>query len=153
MAGAWNSSTRPEDNPSSPYFLHPNENPSLVLVSSILTGSNYHQWNRAMHMALLSKNKIKFVDGSIPVPMRTEPLFSAWERCNNMVISWLIHAVSPQIAQSIMWLDSAFDIWQDLKARFSQNNSFRICDLQMEVYTLQQGTLSVQEYFTKLKIL
>lgn len=29
-------------NTSNPYFLHPNENPTLVLVSPILSGPNYH---------------------------------------------------------------------------------------------------------------
>ncbi|MCI78498.1 hypothetical protein A2U01_0099768, partial [Trifolium medium] len=34
------------------YFLHPNENPSLVLVTPPLSGPNYHSWSRAMTMAL-----------------------------------------------------------------------------------------------------
>ncbi|XP_052489790.1 uncharacterized protein LOC105764346 [Gossypium raimondii] len=37
--------------PSSPYYLHPNENPALVLVSPVLSSSNYHFWSRAMTMA------------------------------------------------------------------------------------------------------
>lgn len=39
-------------NPSNPYFLHPNENAAFVLVSPVLTGSNYHLWARLMQMAL-----------------------------------------------------------------------------------------------------
>ncbi|KAJ8747272.1 hypothetical protein K2173_014518 [Erythroxylum novogranatense] len=104
-------------------------------------------------MSLLSKNKLSFVDGTILPPSRTDSLFVPWERCNNLVISWLIHSISSSIAQSIIWLDSAYEIWNDLKARFAQSNSFRICDLQLEIYTCQQGVLSVHEYFTKLKIL
>ena len=55
--------------------------------------------------------------------------------------------------QSIIWIDSALEIWNDLHSRFSQSNFFRICDLQMEIFNIQQGSLSIQEYFTKLKIL
>ncbi|MCI39626.1 hypothetical protein A2U01_0060858 [Trifolium medium] len=29
-----------------PYFMHPNENPALVLSSPILNGGNYHSWSR-----------------------------------------------------------------------------------------------------------
>ena len=136
MATAWNTSHRQDDNPSSPYFLSSNESPTLVLVSTVLDGPNFHQWHRAMSMALLSKNKLQFVDGSIPVPARGDATFSAWQRCNNMVISWLIHSVSSSIAQSIIWIDSALEIWNDLHSRFSQSNFFRVCDLQTEIFNL-----------------
>ena len=46
--------------PSSPYFLHPNESPAPVLIYTLLNGSNYHAWSRAMKMSLLSKNKLTF---------------------------------------------------------------------------------------------
>ncbi|OMO95912.1 NB-ARC domain-containing protein [Corchorus capsularis] len=114
---------------------------------------NFYQWERAMQMALLSKNKLDFVDGTIPVPASTAPLFLAWKRCNNLVISWLVHSVSASIAQSILWLDSAPAIWKDLKARFGQTNSLCICDLQTEIHSCVQGSLTVHDYFTKLKIL
>ena len=51
--------------PMNPYFLHPGESPGLVLVSTPLIESNYHFWSQAMIMALESKNKIGFVNGSI----------------------------------------------------------------------------------------
>ena len=37
--------------PSSIYFLHPNENPSLILVSTPLIGLNYHSWARTTKMS------------------------------------------------------------------------------------------------------
>ncbi|KAJ9185480.1 hypothetical protein P3X46_005113 [Hevea brasiliensis] len=61
-------------NPSNPFFLHPNENPVLFLVSPA----------RAMRMSLLSKNKIKFIDGTMIVPPVTDLMYPAWERCNMM---------------------------------------------------------------------
>ncbi|XP_021631768.1 uncharacterized protein LOC110629163 [Manihot esculenta] len=69
-------------NPSNPYYLHPNENPSLVLVSTLLNEKNYHPWARAMKMALLSKNKYRFVDGTLPAPQIADPMRVAWQRCN-----------------------------------------------------------------------
>lgn len=67
----------PAHNPSSPYALHPNENPVLVLVSPALTKSNYLSWSRVMRIALWSKNKLKFVDGTLKIPAVDDPLFSA----------------------------------------------------------------------------
>ncbi|XP_028783620.1 uncharacterized protein LOC114739708 [Neltuma alba] len=109
---------------SSPYYIHPNENPALVLVSPPLDGSNYHGWSRAMRMALLSKNKLKFVDGTLSRPSSTDNFFPAWERCNNLVQGWLTKSLTPTIAKSILWLDSASEIWKDLQSRYSYSILF-----------------------------
>ncbi|KAK4273339.1 hypothetical protein QN277_021762 [Acacia crassicarpa] len=57
--------------PSSHFYIHPNENPALVLVAPPLDGANYHSWSKSMHMALLSKNKLQFIDGSLVPPSST----------------------------------------------------------------------------------
>lgn len=57
---------KPLQDPFSPYFLNYGDNLALSLVSMPLTANNYHLWERLMHKALVSKNKFKFVDGSIP---------------------------------------------------------------------------------------
>ncbi|XP_016680477.1 uncharacterized protein [Gossypium hirsutum] len=106
-----------------------------------------------MTMALLSKNKLKFVDGTITVLIKTDPLYPAWERCKTMVISWLLHSISPSIMNSILWLDFAYEIWHDLRERFSQRGIFRIFDLQEEISAFKQDDRSVTDYFTELKIL
>lgn len=62
--------------PSNSNFLHPNENPTLVLVSPVLTESNYHSWAKAMKIALASKNKLRFINGILPTPAKTNPMFS-----------------------------------------------------------------------------
>ncbi|KAK4269227.1 hypothetical protein QN277_022413 [Acacia crassicarpa] len=66
-----------------PYYLHPNENPSLILVSPVLSDPNYHSWARAMRMALMSKNKTCFIDSSSSLPQKIDSLYSAWERSDS----------------------------------------------------------------------
>ncbi|XP_061369603.1 uncharacterized protein LOC133312431 [Gastrolobium bilobum] len=140
-------------NQASPYFLHSNENPSLVLVSTLMNGKNYHGWARAMKMALVSKNKFSFVNGTISVPDFLDPRYAAWERCNTMVLSWLHCSIYDSISQSTLWMDKASDVWNDLKERFSQADIFRISDLQDDLYKLRQSDTSVTNYYTQLKIL
>ncbi|KAK7332845.1 hypothetical protein VNO80_29601 [Phaseolus coccineus] len=91
----------PSGDPSSAYYLHPGENPGAVLVHPQLSEQNYHSWSRNMRIALLSKNKLKFVDGSIEMPECHDPLFEAWERCNVMVLSWINRTLSTQISESV----------------------------------------------------
>ncbi|KAM6569332.1 hypothetical protein CsatB_017317 [Cannabis sativa] len=139
------------DNASSPFFLSSGDHPGLVLVSTVLTGVNYQSWKRGIMMALAAKNKIAFIDGSIPRPESGNTLLPSWLRCNNMVMSWLVNSVSPEIAQSIMYFDQATDMWQDIAERFNEGNGPRVFQLQTQLTRLQQGDNSVTSYFTKLK--
>ncbi|GAU51749.1 hypothetical protein TSUD_415410 [Trifolium subterraneum] len=134
-----------------PYFLHPNENPGLILVTPPLSGTNYHSWSRAMTMALKSKNKLRFVNGFLPRPDDKDHDSLAWDRCNTMIMSWISNAVDADISQSVLWMDTASEIWQDLKERFYQGDVFRISDIQEEIYTLKQGDNSISAYYTKMK--
>jgi len=55
-------------NPANPYFLHPGENPVVVLVSPLLTESNFYQWEHDTVVALESKNKEHFLFGTLSSP-------------------------------------------------------------------------------------
>ena len=102
----------------SPYQLHSGDHPGLVLVSHQLTGPNFHTWRRAMTMALTAKNKLVFVNGTLPRPISTDLVFTVWSRCDSMVSSWILNAVSKEIADSLLYLDSALAIRSDLCERF-----------------------------------
>nr|KYP65401.1 hypothetical protein KK1_011634 [Cajanus cajan] len=111
--------TDPSLNPSSPFFIHPSESPTSVVVPPALTGPNFHSWSRSFRMAMISKNKMAFLTGTVPVPTATDPSFPSWERYNTLIMSWLLNSLSPSIAQSVIYFDRAIDIWTDLKERFS----------------------------------
>ena len=64
-AGSGTVTTDPTLNPSSPYFIHPSEGPSSVSITPILDGTNYHSWSKAFRMALISKNKMAFILGTL----------------------------------------------------------------------------------------
>ncbi|XP_019435943.1 PREDICTED: uncharacterized protein LOC109342409 [Lupinus angustifolius] len=139
-------------NPRNPFFLHPGDNPGAILVSTPLDGTNYNSWSRSMKRALLSKNKFKFVDGSILMTENDDILFDDWERCNTMVISWITRSLNPQIAQSTVYIESAEELWKDLKERFSKGDYFRISDLLQELHSIKQGDRDLSHYFTDLKV-
>ncbi|XLT60158.1 hypothetical protein HN873_052762, partial [Arachis hypogaea] len=51
-------------------------------------------------MAVISKNKRGFLIGIIASPSTDNPLFTTWERCDNLVLLWLFHSLFPSITQS-----------------------------------------------------
>jgi hypothetical protein len=136
---------------SNPLYLHNGDNPGSNLVSQLLTGENYYTWSRSMLMALTAKNKVLFINGGLPKPDASNPDFLPWTRCNNMVLSWIINSVSKEIGVSIICVDTAEAMWNDLKDRFSQQNGPRIFQIQKSISDLRQENLSVSNYFTILK--
>jgi len=46
-----------------------------------------------------------------------------------LVVPWMLKVVSPYFAHNIICMDNAFDIWNDLKERFTQKDMIRIFDL------------------------
>ncbi|KAL5813094.1 hypothetical protein ACOSQ3_028044 [Xanthoceras sorbifolium] len=141
------------DDSSSPFFLHHSDNPGLMLVSHTLTRDNYASWSRAMLIALLVKNKFGFVNGTINKLEGTDPsLLNSWTRNNNVVISWILNSVSKEISASVIFVDLASEIWNDLSDRFQQRNGPRIFQLRRGLMNLSQEQNSVSIYFTKLKL-
>lgn len=105
-----------------PFVLHSGDHPSLILVSHVLTGPNYNTWSRVMKMALNAKNRLGFIDNTLKQPAVDDPNANVWSRCNSMVTSWLLNAVSKEIADSLLYLGSAKDVWDDLHDHFKQSN-------------------------------
>jgi hypothetical protein len=139
--------TDPSQNP---YYVHPNESATAALVSPLLDGKNYHTWSRSMLKAVIMKNKLRFLDGSCPIPDDFDPTYEPWIRCNNLVLSWLMNSVTPTISQSLVYTDTAAQAWTDLKARFSRADRVRVSSLQRDIYALRQESSSITEFFTKL---
>lgn len=106
-----------------------------------------------MRIALSVKNKLGFIDGSIPQPDDSDPnLLNFWFR-NNVVISWILNSVSKEISASILFSDVATETWKYLHERFQQINGPRIFELQRALFNHTQDQNSVAVYFTKLKTL
>ena len=105
-----------------------------MLTSQPLTGpENYMSWARSVFLALSSRNKFGFVDGSIVEPDSSSSLYKSWSRCNTTVLSWLTNSLSLDLKASVMYINNARDLWIDLKDRLSQGNTPRSFELRKEI--------------------
>ncbi len=59
-------------------------------------------------MALTAK--IGFVNGSIKPMSLGSPSFNNWKRCDTVVLSWILNSLSKEIAGSVIYLDTTFDV-------------------------------------------
>ena len=88
-----------------------------------------------MTLALNAKNKLGFVNGTIKAPLEeTHPNdYATWSRSNDMVHSWIVNTINPEISDSVIYYTTAHEVWEDLCERFSQSNEPRIFEIQREI--------------------
>ncbi|XP_075088510.1 uncharacterized protein LOC142170486 [Nicotiana tabacum] len=106
-----------------------------------------------MRVALLVQNKLDFVDGTCVKGSYKGELEIQWERCNDVVVSWLGRTVASELVPNIMYASSAKKVWDEFKERFDKDNLTSIYQLWVEIASLKQGTESVASYFSKMKYL
>ncbi|KAF5447886.1 hypothetical protein F2P56_033403 [Juglans regia] len=134
----------------SPYFLTAADNPGATLVPELLTGDNYPSWRRSMRMALNAKNKFVFVDGTLTKPADVS-IATLWERCCDMVLSWLLNSIDKSLRQSLIYCQNPFEVWKDLDHQFSQSNHPRLYRLKHDLVNLCQDSMTVTAYYNTIK--
>uniref|UniRef100_A0A803LWM9 Retrotransposon Copia-like N-terminal domain-containing protein n=1 Tax=Chenopodium quinoa TaxID=63459 RepID=A0A803LWM9_CHEQI len=105
-----------------PYYLASGDNPSMQLGNQILTGSNYINWCRIVRMALIARNKICFVDGTLIPPDSASDDHKKWLRNDYMVMSWILNSMEKTIAESFLFVNSSNELWCEIKERFGHTN-------------------------------
>ena len=140
------SSSQDPYNLSDPLFLHLGENPGAILTSQpLIGGENYLAWARSVRKSLIAKNKLGFIDGSLTIssPLVNTPVAAqTWIRADNMVGTWIINSVSPKLQGSIIYRDTALEIWTDLRDTLCQGNGTKVFNIQKQIAEIHQGDQS-----------
>ncbi|CAM8908410.1 unnamed protein product [Rhodiola kirilowii] len=85
-----------------PLYVNSNENVVMSLVTQPLVGDkNYLNWCKSMEMALEIKMKLGLVRGEFPRPTDAYQ-GPRWDKYNNVVLSWIINSISPEIGSSLI---------------------------------------------------
>ncbi|CAL1378154.1 unnamed protein product [Linum trigynum] len=121
------------------------------IVSIKFNGRNYNLWSRSLRIALKTRKRLGYIDGSKPQPDATDASFEEWDANNTQVLGWLLNSLDETTAESVPSTENAYQIWEDLKMRYGQADAIRLADLQTQIFTCKQGSSSINEYFTKLK--
>ena len=66
---------------------------------------------------------VAFVDGTLSRPTSEEAAQQVWDRCNNMVICWIIASLDRMTVKSIKHYKTAREIWCNLERRFGKTSS------------------------------
>lgn len=144
----------PNQDRKSIFYVHASDAPGSFLVSKkLVSETNFYQWQCAMKVALVSRQKLGFTTGDIVKPPVDSKDREAWETCNGLVLSWLFNAVEPEIATTLLYTDVVAVIWKDLEDRYKITNKPQIFQMKYDISTMSQGEDNVCIYFQKLKSL
>ncbi|KAI3457340.1 hypothetical protein Pfo_014003 [Paulownia fortunei] len=129
--------TDPANDFTSPYFLHPSDNPGVVI---------------AVSMALNVKNKSSFIDDSLQIaPLLSPVLYNCWEWANNLVLSWILNSISKDIMQSLLYFTTAKDIWDELRTRYAISDGPMVFHFNKSLSSISQGNQPITSYYNQFK--
>ncbi|XP_015170076.1 uncharacterized protein [Solanum tuberosum] len=107
-----------------PYHLHASDAPGMTIVNNPFDGKGYQGWKRCVLIALSAKNKLGFITGAQPIPADDSPDLQAWNRCNDMVTSWILNSLSKEIVDNVIYSRTVRELWMSLEHRFGQSNGY-----------------------------
>lgn len=77
------------------YALLFNDGPGILITHVQLKDNNFEEWTEAIEMALESKNKLGFLDGSILQHSEGDAKFRRWKKINTLIESWILNTIEP----------------------------------------------------------
>ncbi|XP_074284560.1 uncharacterized protein LOC141609394 [Silene latifolia] len=138
--------TKPE------YALSNSDGVSAKITHVILKGSNYTEWSKGFRNGLGAKRKLGFIDGSLKMPSDDSEDLNDWVTANCTVIAWIFNTVDPTIRSSISYRDTAAELWEDIRTRFSRGNGIKIYHLESEISDCkQQAEETVMDFYGRIK--
>ncbi|KAH0777828.1 hypothetical protein KY290_009239 [Solanum tuberosum] len=84
-----------------------------------------------------------FINGSCPEPLKGSNMLKQWIHCNDMVIAWLLNSLNTEIAESVIYSQTAADLWNELEERYGQADGTKLFQLQRELNNMSQGVSDV----------
>ncbi|GKE52220.1 ribonuclease H-like domain-containing protein, partial [Tanacetum coccineum] len=83
----------------------------------------------------------------------SDPMSNQWERCNSIVLSWLLNYVFEDLFLGQIFSDNASEVWAELKETYNKLDGSIIFNLLQKIHNFKQGELNVSEYYHKLNSL
>ncbi|XP_071714003.1 uncharacterized protein [Rutidosis leptorrhynchoides] len=122
-----------------PLYLHASDTTGTPLISVKLKGTeNYQIWSRSILLALSTKNKIGFVDGTFVKNTTNNVLASQWDRCNSVVLSWILGSLSEELYCGQIFSSIASVVWTELKETYDKVDGSNMFNLHAKLTLLSK---------------
>ncbi|GJR33561.1 ribonuclease H-like domain-containing protein [Tanacetum coccineum] len=128
---------------------------SVIIPFKLLGTENYRIWSGAVKLALQDKNKYGFVDGTCLKESYTtsDVLSTQWDRCNVMVLTWIMNVVSQDVYIRLVYSENAVTVWKELNETYDKVGGSVVYNLLLKINYVKQGGSSVADYYHRLNSL
>ncbi|GJT06568.1 putative RNA-directed DNA polymerase, partial [Tanacetum coccineum] len=137
-----------------PLFLHSNDTSGVPLINFKLEGTkNYKVWKTALTIAIHTKNKLGFLNGKLVRPSEEGFMQEQWDRCNSVVLNWILGCVSQDVFMGQVFSKNAKVVWDELEETYSKQDGSVIFNMHYKIHSLSQSGSSLSEYYHKFNAL
>ena len=92
---------------------------SGFLTTHKLDGKNYLKWSKTVQMHIKGREKGGYLTGATKAPESTDPQFETWDEHDNLVKTWLINSMKPNIGENCILHPTAKAIWDAARKTYS----------------------------------
>jgi hypothetical protein len=82
-----------------------------------------------------------------------KPTFDLWRAQQQHVLSYLLTSVSRHVLVQVIALPSVAEVWKHIETSFASQSRARVINTRMALPTTQKGSSTMDEYFSKMKVL
>ncbi|XP_057522436.1 uncharacterized protein LOC130802433 [Amaranthus tricolor] len=127
-------------------------NTHTLSISEKLTNQNYTKWSRLMHLAISGRDRLNHIIDD--PPSTNDPSYSQWIKRDSIVISWILENIDSDLMNQYLDFPTAKALWQGIETLYSSGrDGLQIFDLTVKTNKIQQGTDTIETYYSKLIML
>ena len=116
------------------------------------TSNNYSAWASGFELFLESHNLHHHLMED-PPPLR-DPSYASWSQSDSVIITWMLHSIKQNIAESLTRIKPTRSLWQTLETMYAnQMNIGHVVEIFETLLTLKPGDLSLQAHFGRMQTL
>ena len=124
----------------------------LTRLAYNFTSNNYSAWAFGFELFLESHNLHHHLMED-PPPLH-DPSYASWSQSDSAIITWMLHSIEQNIAESLARIKPVHSLWQTLETMYvNQTNIGRMVEIFETLLTLKQGNLSLQAHFARMQAL
>ena len=132
-----------------------------------LTRSNFPIWRVQVLPAIRGAMAMGLLDGSEAAPPKTlakekdaadataapNPAYAAWLARDQIVLSYLVNSISPEILQHILRLEHAAPVWSAVEKMFASQCVSKVTNLRVAIATTKKLSMTTTAFFAKMQSL
>ncbi|KAH9682071.1 retrovirus-related pol polyprotein from transposon RE2 [Citrus sinensis] len=147
---------------------HVSSGTSFTFTTPIkLDRTNYTIWKQQVLSSICGNDLESYIDESKLCPERflpnrfgsgeasgedrENPDFIAWKHQDQLLFSWIMSSISLEILSLVVSSQTTLELWKNLEKQFGSESMAKKVHLKMLLSNLRKGSLSMTEYFTKLR--